>query len=72
MPLPTTNSLPAAQAGSGRTSSPVPSRPEEGDPLWLRYANLVKIGFSPETSMIVAEAPVALESVTRLLLPDAR
>ena len=40
------------------------------DPLWLRYADLVKLGFSPETSMIVAGAPVALETVTGLLLPD--
>jgi hypothetical protein len=42
----------------------------EGNPLWVRYADLVKLGFSPETSMIVAEAPVALESVRTLLLPD--
>jgi hypothetical protein len=44
----------------------------EGDPLWLRYADLVKLGFSPETSMIVAEAPVALDTVTSLLVPDLR
>jgi len=36
----------------------------------MRYADLVKLGFSPETSMIVAEAPVALGTVTGLLLPD--
>ena len=42
------------------------------DPLWLRYADLVKLGFSPETSMIVADAPVALDTVTGLLLPDGR
>jgi hypothetical protein len=36
----------------------------------MRYADLVKLGFSPETSMIVAEAPVALGTVTSLLLPD--
>ncbi len=47
-----------------------PSRGGERDPLWLRYADLVKLGFSPETSMIVADAPVALDVVTGLLLPD--
>jgi hypothetical protein len=44
----------------------------ERDPLWMRYADLVKLGFSAETSMIVAEAPVALDTVTSLLLPDGR
>ncbi len=42
----------------------------DGNPLWVRYADLVKLGFSPETSMIVAEAPVGLDSVRSLLLPD--
>jgi len=56
---------PIAQAGPDRAS-----RGSEGDPLWMRYADLVKLGFSPETSMIVAEAPVALGTVTGLLLPD--
>jgi len=44
----------------------------ERDLLWMRYADLVKLGFSAETSMIVAEAPVALDTVTSLLLPDGR
>jgi hypothetical protein len=73
MPLLAKKAVPVAQTGSGGTSSPVgPARADEGDPLWLRYADLVKLGFSPETSLIVAEAPVELASVTGLLLPDAR
>jgi hypothetical protein len=44
----------------------------ESDPLWLRYADLVKLGYSAETSLIVADAPVLLETITTLLLPDAR
>jgi len=45
--------------------------PAGGDePLWLRYADLVKLGFSSETSMIVAQAPVGLDAVTGLLAPD--
>jgi hypothetical protein len=44
---------------------------DEGNPLWLRYAELVKLGFSPETSSIVAAAPVALADVAGLLLPEA-
>jgi hypothetical protein len=47
-------------------------REGEGDPLWMRYADLLKLGFSPETSMIVAEAPIALGTVTSLLVPDLR
>jgi len=58
---------PIAPAHRERTS-----RGGERDPLWLRYADLVKLGFSPETSMIVADAPVALDIVTGLLLPDGR
>jgi hypothetical protein len=58
---------PIAQAGSNGES-----RRNEVDPLWMRYADLVKLGFSPETSMIVAEAPVALDTVTNLLVPDLR
>ncbi|MGH2936431.1 MAG: hypothetical protein ACRDL2_18220 [Gaiellaceae bacterium] len=41
------------------------------DPDRLRYFDLVKLGFSPETSMMIAAAPVSLDSVTALLLPDA-
>jgi len=37
---------------------------------WLRYADLVKLGFSQETSLIVAKAPVPIETVTALLVPD--
>jgi hypothetical protein len=48
------------------------SRGGERNPLWLRYADLVKLGFSPETSMIVADTPIALETVTGMLLPDGR
>lgn len=46
------------------------SRRGKQDPLWLRYADLVKLGFSPETSLIIAEAPTPLETITALLLPD--
>ena len=42
----------------------------DGEPLWLRYADLVKLGFSSETSLIVAQAPVGLDAVTGLLAPD--
>jgi hypothetical protein len=48
------------------------SRRGEQDPLWLRYADLVKLGFSPETSLIVAEAPAPLETVTARLVPDGQ
>ena len=41
-------------------------------PLWVRYADLVKLGFSPETSMIVAEAPLTVEAVRKVLVPDGR
>jgi hypothetical protein len=58
---------PVAQAKPERQS-----RGGDRDPLWMRYADLVKLGFSPETSMIVAEAPVALDTVTSLLVPDLR
>lgn len=49
-----------------------PWRGNRQEPLWLRYAGLVKLGFSRETSLIVAEAPVPLHAVTGLLAPDAR
>ena len=39
-------------------------------PLWVRYAELVKLGFSPETSMIVAEAPLTVDAVRNVLVPD--
>jgi hypothetical protein len=59
-----------------RPIAPIDPRDAAGgdgrEPLWLRYADLVKLGFSPETSMIVAEAPVSLDTVTRLLVPDGR
>ena len=58
---------PIAQAAPDQTS---PGR--EADLLWMRYGDLVRRGFSPETSMIVAEARVALDTVTSLLLPDLR
>lgn len=35
-----------------------------------RYFDLIELGFSPATSAIIADAPVSLEAVTRLLLPD--
>jgi hypothetical protein len=35
-----------------------------------RYFDLLELGFSPETSRIVADAPVSLEALTSLLLPD--
>ncbi len=41
-------------------------------PLWVRYAELVKLGFSPETSMIVAEAPLTVDAVRNVLVPDGR
>jgi hypothetical protein len=49
------------------------------DPLLLerrseeleRYLELIELGFSPDTSALVADAPVSLESITQLLLPDA-
>jgi len=44
----------------------------EGDPLWVRYADLVRRGISPETSTLVAEAPVPLDTATSLLPPDLR
>jgi hypothetical protein len=56
---------PIASAGSGKVL-----RRDARDPLWLRYADLVKLGFSPETSMIVAAAPVPMKTVTALLAPD--
>lgn len=37
-----------------------------------RYFDLIERGFSPETSAIVAEAPVSLADITRLLVPDRR
>lgn len=55
-----------------QTASAAPRNSSSADPLWLRYADLVKLGFSPETSAIVAEAAVPLHTVTRLLVPDAR
>jgi hypothetical protein len=58
---------PIAQAGPEQ-----PSPGNEGDPLWVRYADLMRRGFSPETSTIVAAAPVAPDKVTSLLLPDLR
>jgi len=36
-----------------------------------RYLELIELGFSPDTSALVADAPVSLESITQLLLPDA-
>lgn len=36
-----------------------------------RYLELIELGFSPDTSAIVADAPVSVESITQLLLPDA-
>ena len=62
---------PIAHTGSVRTRRPLGAGGDEGAPLWLRYAELVKLGFSPETSLIVAGAPVALDDVTGLLLPEA-
>ena len=63
---------PIAQAGPVRARSPLGTGGgDEGNPLWLRYAEFVRLGFSPETSSIVAAAPVALADVTSLLLPDA-
>ena len=62
---------PIAQAGPVRTRHPLGTGGDEGNPLWLRYAELVKLGFSPETSSIVAAAPVALADVAGLLLPEA-
>lgn len=58
---------PIAQAGPERTS-----RDSERDLLWMRYADLVNLGYSEETSMIFANAPVSLNAVTSLLLPDLR
>jgi len=49
---------------------PRAARKGDGDLLWMRYTDLVKLGYSPETSMIVAEAPVPLDAVTSLLRPD--
>ena len=36
-----------------------------------RYARLVSLGYSPETSAILSTARVSLESIARLLVPDA-
>ena len=36
-----------------------------------RYLELIELGFSSDTSAIVADAPVSLESIRQLLLPDA-
>ena len=62
---------PIEQAGPVRTRRPLGTGGDEGNPLWLRYAEFVKLGFSPETSSIVAAAPVTLADVTGLLLPEA-
>jgi len=62
---------PIAQPGPVRALRPLGTGGDEGNPLWLRYAEFVKLGFSPETSSIVAAAPVALADVTGLLLPEA-
>ena len=48
----------------------VTSTASEGQPLWIRYADLVELGYSPETSGIVANASVPLHAVTSLLAPD--
>lgn len=40
------------------------------DPLWMRYADLVKMGYSPETSLMVAESPIPVHRVTSLLIPE--
>jgi len=49
-----------------------PSVLESGsDDLLDRYLELIELGFSPDTSAIVADAPVSVESITQLLLPDA-
>jgi hypothetical protein len=50
-----------------RRSTPIA---REHEPLWLRYADLVALGYSPETSRIVAGARVPLDAVTSLLAPD--
>ena len=62
---------PIEQAGPVRTLRPLGTGGDEGSPLWLRYAEFVKLGFSPETSSIVAAAPIAVSDVTGLLLPEA-
>jgi len=41
-----------------------------GEALLCRYLDLVQMGFSRETSSIIAEAPVPLSSVVLLMLPD--
>jgi hypothetical protein len=35
-----------------------------------RYVALIERGFSPQTSAIIADAPVSLAAITLLLLPD--
>jgi hypothetical protein len=49
---------------------PTPDQTEEGEVLRRRYYELVGLGYSPETSLIVSGASVPLESVTELILPD--
>jgi len=44
---------------------------ERGSEELERYLELIELGFSPDTSALVADAPVSLESITQLLLPDA-
>jgi hypothetical protein len=64
--------MPTLRERISPTAPAAPRNATSRDPLWLRYGDLVKLGFSPETSAIVAEAPVPLHTITRLLVPDAR
>jgi len=44
---------------------------DEGELVRRRYFELVGLGYSPATSLILSEAPsVALASITELIVPD--
>ncbi|HLX18817.1 MAG TPA: hypothetical protein VKR23_01585 [Gaiellaceae bacterium] len=48
---------------------PAPAR-HQGEALLCRYLDLTQLGFSSETSAIIAQAGVPLSSVARLMLPE--
>jgi hypothetical protein len=46
-------------------------RLEEPDSRSRRFTDLVARGYSVETSELLADAPVSLETITKLFEPDA-
>jgi hypothetical protein len=44
---------------------------EEGDPRCQRFRKLIALGYSVETSTLLAEAHVPLESIIAVFTPDA-